>query len=118
MVLKQFKNIKLVPWETCNDLILSEEQAKILFRNTESTLGKFHKESNEMFMRNDKRYYLVDVLTTVVVIDPSAIVESFSAYGMIETTNSMSKGMIQYYKLGSLPHLVAEMQQKYNIDCS
>lgn len=92
IVLKKFKNITLVPWETCYDLNLTDEEGNDMYGNVSTPLGQFHKDSNQHIYNQFKRYEVIDTLTACIIIDPSAILSSFEAYGCIETTNSMSKG--------------------------
>ena len=63
------------------------------------------------------RYYIVDAMTAIVCADPSSITKSFKACGVIETTNSMSKGEISYFYPGVSDAFQARfMKEKYDID--
>lgn len=101
-------------------MIINQNQAERLFKDTFTPLGQFHKESQDFLSKNNGNgtYELVDTLAAIAVIDPSAILESFQAYGAIDTTNGMNKGAINLYKSDSLRHLEKSMLQKYDIDCS
>ena len=101
IVFRAFKNIILVPWETCIDLeITKQSQIDKLYPALDTKLGEFNKKSNDHFLKLDGKYCIVDTLAAVCIIDESAIKSSFMGFGIIETTNSMSKGMIQFYRKG------------------
>ena len=122
IVFREFKNITLVPWETCLEAEpTSEEHIQALYGHN-STLGIFHKQSNDFYIKIGIKRLLVDTLTACVTIDPSIVTKKFKACGVIETTNGMSKGEISYFYPGDNStdqhYQVVLMKKKYDIDIS
>lgn len=96
IVFKEFTNIKLLTWNCSMDTEpKTKEQMDRLYYNPATTpLGEFHRDSCEHFYKLENRFYITDALCPIAIIDPSSIVQSFKAVGVVETANSMSKGMI------------------------
>jgi purine nucleosidase len=96
IVFKEFTNIKLLTWNCSMDTEpkTKKQMDRLYYDNASTPLGEFHRDSCEHFYKLEKRFYITDALCPIAIIDPSSIVKSFKAFGVIETANSMSKGMI------------------------
>ena len=66
----------------------------------------------------EKKNMLVDVSTAVITIDESVILESFDAFGVVETSKGMSRGSISYLSDRSLPYQKDLIRETYGIDAS
>ena len=89
-----FKNVRLIPWETCLKAEPKGEQISRLY-NDSTLLGQLHKQSNDhMLDANDGKYFIIDTLTAVSIIDESSIVSSFQAIGCVDISTGMSKGTL------------------------
>ena len=96
IVFKEFTNIKLLTWNCSMDTEpkTQDQMNRLYYNNASTRLGKFHSDSCEHFYKLEKRFYITDALCPIAIIDPTSIVKSFKAFGVVETANSMSKGMI------------------------
>jgi hypothetical protein len=47
-----------------------------------------------MLDANDGKYFIIDTLTAVSIIDESSIVSSFEAIGCVDISTGMSKGTL------------------------
>ena len=113
-----FKNFKLVPWDTCikTSPTTPEQIAKLYDAST--PLGKFHHDTHQFMYNFEKKNMLVDVSTAVITIDESVILESFDAFGVVETSKGMSRGSISYLSDRSLPYQKDLIRETYGIDAS
>ena len=122
IVMREFKNITIIPWETCLEAEPTKEEHIEALYGHKTTLGIFHKQSNDFYIKIGIKRLLVDTLTALVIIDPSIATKKFKACGVIETTNGMSKGEISYFYPGDTScdqhYQVTLMKNKYDIDCS
>jgi len=51
----------------------------------QSFLGRLHKEIMEGYVKSIGRHFIIDAFTGIVAHDPSVILDSFKAYGFVET---------------------------------
>jgi purine nucleosidase len=88
-----FKNLRLVPWETCKRACPSTPSQISLMYDDSTPLGVFHKETNNYwFIRIG--HMLVDTWTAIINIDETTILGSFDAHAVIELAPGMSKGSL------------------------
>ena len=97
IVLRAFKNIKLIPWELCLENDLTNPDHLNTLYSSDSLIGRFHHEIKNHYFKTLGRHFIIDAFTAIIASDPSAIEDSFKAYGFIETEGKYSKGMISYF---------------------
>lgn len=113
-----FKNVRLIPWETCLKAEPKGEQISRLY-NDSTPLGQLHKQSNDhMLDANDGKYFIIDTLTAVSIIDESSILSSFEAIGCVDVSTGMSKGTLQLFTPKSCGYQKQLMTEKFGVDTS
>ena len=96
IVYENFKMIQLLPWETADEFIITEED-KIKLTTSErddDDATKLFKDINLLNDDIDGRIYCCDGLCLAAAVNPSLVTESHSAFGRVETAGSFTAGSV------------------------
>ena len=67
---------------------------------------------------HDCKHFIIDTCCAILLIDPSAILGSFSAHGVVDISPGMSKGCLQYHSEKSMGYQTELMKEAYGVDTS